>query len=155
MIRGMVSADAAAAAALIRSAFGSITVRLDPPPSALRVSASDVLALLASGGGAVWEDAGIRGCILWQQRPGGLYLGRLAVDPGWQERGIARHLLTAGEEEARRTGQIRTLLEVRLALPQNRRLFASAGYVETAERAHPGFTMPTYAEAEKCLAEIA
>ncbi|MGI4953801.1 MAG: GNAT family N-acetyltransferase [Janthinobacterium lividum] len=155
MIRAMVSADAAVVAALIRTAFGSITIRLDPPPSALRVSEPDILALLASGGGAVWDDAGIRGCILWQQRPGGLYLGRLAVDPDWQGRGIARLLLMAGEEEARRIGYVSTLLEVRLALPQNRRLFASAGYVERAERAHPGFTMPTYAEAEKCLVEIA
>lgn len=151
MIRALRAEDAVAAAQLIRTAFAAITVPLDPAPSALRVTADAVLAHLDGGGGAVWDENGLRGCVLWRPNENGLYLGRLSVAPGWERRGIARALVGAVEEEARRQGRSRLLLEVRLALAGNRRLFAACGFKETAERAHPGYAHPTFAEAEKPL----
>ena len=147
----MQAAEAEPVAVLIRTAFAAIAVPLDPAPSALRVTAADVAAQLQAGGGAVWDVDGVRGCVLWKPKGEGLYLGRLAVQPGWQGRGIARHLLDVVEAAARAQGMDRVLLEVRLALAGNRRLFAAAGFTETALRAHPGHAAPTYAEAEKLL----
>lgn len=68
-----------------------------------------------------------------------------------QGRGIGRALVASVEAEARRWGLARVLLEVRLALASNRRLFASCGFVETVQRAHPGYAAATFVEAEKVL----
>ena len=89
MIRPMTLADADAVAALIRAAFAAIAVPLDPAPSALHVTGDTVRTHLAGGGGAVWEEDGLRGGLLWAPQGNALYLGRLAVAPGWQGRGIA------------------------------------------------------------------
>ena len=151
MIRPMVTADADAVAALIRAAFAAIPTRLDPSPSALRVTEAEVAAVLEAGGGAVWDEAGVQGCVLWEARPQGLYMGRLAVRPGWQGRGVARRLLAAAEAEARRRGLPKLMLAVRLALDGNRRLFRAAGFTETTLRTHDGYAEPTFVEAEKRL----
>lgn len=73
----MTPGDADAVAALIRTAFAAISTPLDPAPSALRMSAAEVAGQLETGGGAVWDEAGVRGGVLWRPKGGGLYLGRL------------------------------------------------------------------------------
>ena len=152
MIRSLAPGDAEAVACLIREAFAAIPVPLDPAPSGLRVTAAEVLA---QEGGAVWDasgaGAGVQGCVLWRMRDGALYLNRVAVRPGLQRRGIARRLLDAAEAEGRRRGVVRLVLEVRLALPGNRRLFAAAGFREVREHAHPGFAVATYVEMGRVL----
>lgn len=148
MIRPLQPGDAEAVAALVREAFAAIPIPLDPAPSALRVTAADVLA---QEGGAVWDAGGVGGCVLWRMRDGALYLNRVAVRPGLQGQGIGRRLLNAAEAEGRRRGVPRLALEVRLALAGNRRLFAAAGFREVREHAHPGYAVATYAEAEKVL----
>jgi hypothetical protein len=40
---------------------------------------------------------------------------------------------------------------VRLALTENRRLFAASGFVAMTEAAHPGYARPTFAVMEKRL----
>jgi hypothetical protein len=42
-------------------------------------------------------------------------------------------------------------LGTRLVLADNRRLFASCGFVEIARHAHPGYAAPTWVEMEKRL----
>jgi hypothetical protein len=42
-------------------------------------------------------------------------------------------------------------LGVRIALPENQRLFAALGYVETERTAHPGFDVPTSITMRKVL----
>ena len=134
--------------ALIRAAFATIARELDPPPSALRVTADDLRVHLATGGGAVH---GRDGCILWVASEGVLYLSRLSVAPERRGEGIGTALLAHAEAEARRMGLARIQLEVRLALESNRRLFAGAGFIEGARHAHPGYAEPTYVEAYKPL----
>ncbi len=151
MIRSMRAEDAEAVAELIRVAFGAIRTPLDPAPSALRESGDSVRRQIEAGGGAVWIDAAVQGCVLWREQEGALYLGRLAVRPGRERRGIARALIRGAEQEAGRRGLVRVTLAVRLALEGNRRLFAAAGFRETALRAHEGYPAPTYVEAEKLL----
>ncbi len=147
------SADAADIAALIRAAFATYGPEVRPPPSALRETADSVAAQLAmpGAGGMVAEAAGLAGSVLWEEKEGGLYLARLAVDPAWRGQGIARALVGAVEAEARRLGLPRVHLGTRLVLADNRRLFARCGFREIAEHAHPGFTAPTWVEMEKRL----
>jgi predicted N-acetyltransferase YhbS len=153
-LRAMAPADAAAVAALIRAAFAAQSVVTDPLPSALRVTGADVTAHLRSGAGAVAEVAdALAGSALWVEQRGGLYLGRLAVAPAWRGRGIARALVAATEAAARMIGLPRVHLSTRLALPENRRLFAACGFVETTREAHPGYAEQTFVNMEKLLVE--
>ncbi len=89
--------------------------------------------------------------LLWAERDGGLYCGRLAVHPEFRGRGLARRLIAAAEGEARRRGLSRLDVRVRLELPDNLRLFRSCGFGEIGRDAHPGFAMPTILLLEKRL----
>jgi len=152
-LRPLAPADAAAAAALIRAAFAALSAPVDPPPSALRETAESVAAAILAGGGAgAWRGTVLVGAVLWTQKDGGLYVARLSVHPAWRGRGVARALMAAAEAEARRRALPRMLLSTRLALTDNRRLFAACGFRETAEHAHPGYPAPTFVDMEKSLA---
>jgi N-acetylglutamate synthase-like GNAT family acetyltransferase len=108
---------------------------------------------LAKGGGAVAEATDVVvGSALWAEQDGGLYLARLSVDPAWRGRAIARQLVAAAEAAAHAMQLPRIHLSTRLALIDNRRLFAACGFVETARQAHPGYAEPTFVDMEKWLA---
>ena len=151
-VRAMAAADCHTVAVLIRTAFVAQPVPTDPAPSALRETEITVAAHLAAGGGAV-ACAGdqIVGSVMWEPKDGGLYLERLAVDPAWRGRGIARALVAATEAAAGLAGMSRVHLGTRLVLTGNRRLFAACGFVEIAQHAHPGYAAPTWVEMEKRL----
>lgn len=152
-LRPLTVADAAAAAALVNACFADHVGLVDPPPSALRETADSLAAQMASGGGmAAVNDGSLAGIVLWFEKEGGLYLGRLAVDRAFRRLGIAKALIAAGEGEARRRGLPRLHLGTRLALTGNRALFVSCGFAEVARHAHPGFDRPTWVEMEKRLA---
>lgn len=152
-IRDLTARDADAVAALITRAFAAQPVRVDPAPSALRVTAADVLAVLKEGGGTGAEASGVlAGAVLWEEKDGGLYVSRLSVAPEWRGRGIAVRLLAAAEEAAQVKGLPRLHLGTRLALEGNRRLFARLGFREIAFHAHPGYATPTWVEMEKQIA---
>jgi GNAT superfamily N-acetyltransferase len=91
------------------------------------------------------------GVVLWVEKAGGLYLGRLAVRPDCRRRGIARALIAVVEAEAVRRGLRRVHLSTRLMLADNRRLFASCGYVEGRLGTHDGYGAPTSIDMEKAL----
>ena len=144
--------DAAATAALIRLAFATQTVATDPPASARNQTTASVSASLASkgqGGFAAWVGQTLAGCVLWQVKPRGLYLGRLAVHPNHRGKAIAPILINAIEAHARHLALPRLLLSTRLALADNRRLFARCGFIETEQHAHPGYAHPTFVDMER------
>jgi predicted N-acetyltransferase YhbS len=152
--RAMRPADASKVAALIRAAFAAQPVALDPPPSALRVTAGDVVAHLARagcGGAVIERDGRMVGCVLWEREADGLYVSRLAVAPAWRRGGLGRALLASAEAAARAASLDWLRLGTRLALSGNRRLFAASGFAETAFHAHPGFPAPTWVEMTKRL----
>ena len=152
-IRSLGEADAGTVAALIRLAFASLSATVEPPPSALRETAANIAAIFAAGGGGAGVDLDgrlVAACI-WQPQEGGLYFGRLSVHPEARGRGLARALIAAAEAEALARGLPRVLLSTRLALADNRRLFAAMGFREVALQAHPGFAEPTFVDMEKSL----
>ncbi len=155
MIRPLTQADATEVASLIRVAFATLSAPVSPPPSALLETAGTIASIFAQGGGgaAAERDGRIVGTCIWQQKNGGLYVGRLSVAISARGQGIARALLAAAETEARRRGLPKLLLSTRLVLTDNRHLFASFGFTEVATHAHPGFTEPTFVDLEKPLCE--
>ena len=86
---------------------------------------------------------------MWLEKDGGLYVARVAVDPAFRRRGVARRLLGEAEAAARALGLPRLHLGTRLVLADNRALFASCGFVEVGRHAHPGFAVATWVEMEK------
>jgi predicted N-acetyltransferase YhbS len=152
LIRALTPSDAAAACALVRRAFAAQSVATDPPSGALTETPETIAAALSFGGGAAFEEEeAIIGCVLWEEKGGGFYLGRLAVDPAFRRRGIARALVAAAEAAAVRRGLPLLHVRVRLALLDNRRLFATCGFVETTRHAHAGHSEPTSVAMEKRL----
>ena len=85
----MTEDDAPWVAALVRAAFAAQLLPTDPPASALRLSAADVLAHLRVGGGGGLARIGSRlvGSVMWSEQAGGLYVARLAVEEAPQRHG--------------------------------------------------------------------
>ena len=153
-IRPATAADAPALAALIAGAFAEYRGRLKPESGALSESADTIAAELARPEHMALmalDSAQPVGCVLCKPEDGDLYFGRLAVPPAQRGRGIARVLIAAVEAHGRKHGYPAVLLGVRIALPENQRLFAGLGYVEIARTAHPGFEEPTSITMRKVL----
>ncbi|PST26882.1 N-acetyltransferase [Mesorhizobium plurifarium] len=137
---------------LIRASFAYMDGRIDPPSSAhwltaasLSRKARDEIAFAAVAGRE------ILGCIFCRPEAECLYIGKLAVAPDFQRKGIGRMLMAAAEETARNLGLPALRLQTRVELAGNKATFAAWGFAETARTAHPGFTRPTSIEMRKVL----
>jgi GNAT superfamily N-acetyltransferase len=154
-VRPVALDEAEAVCALVHRAFAAQPIATDPPSSAFQETPATIADALTAGGGFGAAEAGrLVGAVLWEEKEGGLYLGRLAVHPAARGRGVARALVAAVEAEARRRALPRLHLSVRLPLLDNRRLFAACGFVETMRYAHPGYSEPTSVAMEKRLERL-
>jgi ribosomal protein S18 acetylase RimI-like enzyme len=130
--------------ALILDAFGYMESRINPPSSALRLTAASMKADADKGALLLAERAGeIVGCVFAQVKGDALYIGKLAVRPGLQGAGIGRKLVDAAREEARQRDLPMLELQTRVELVENHATFARMGFVKTGESAHQGFDRAT------------
>lgn len=139
--------------ALVRRAFSYMDGVIDPLSSAhlltaelLREKARAETIFLASQGDR------LVGCVALDNRGDRLYLGKLAVEPGLQGRGIGRLLVDAAEQFARAEGKPAIELQTRVELTGNHKTFARLGFVETGRTAHAGYDRPTSITMRKTLA---
>lgn len=138
---------------VIRTSFAYMDGIIDPPSSAHRLTPETLRAKAAHEVGFIAEAAGkIVGCAFLAGKPDHFYLGKLAVLPSWQGKGIGRRLMEAAEEHARRAGKPVMELQTRVELTANHRTFAALGYVETARTAHEGYDRPTSVTMRKRIA---
>ena len=137
--------------ALTHAAFGDLNI--DPPSSVLKETEADFKKRLASETCFVAEaDRELIGSVFCARMDdGALYIGRLAVRPGWRRRGVASALVNAAKAEAVRVGAPRIVLRARIALVSNVALFRRHGFVVTEEQTHEGFSAPTSYEMELSL----
>ena len=140
--------------ALILSSFAYMDAIIDPPSSAHRLTVDnlaqktrDEIAFIALDG----ED--LQGCIFCKPEATSLYVGKLAVSPLSQGKGVGVALLGQAEEVARDRQLPALRLETRIELTQNHSRFAAWGFVRTAENSHPGYTRVTSIEMTKVLAD--
>jgi ribosomal protein S18 acetylase RimI-like enzyme len=138
--------------ALILSSFAYMDGIIDPPSSVHRLTlaslaqkARDEIAFAAI------ENGRITGCVFCKPEPGFLYIGKLAVAPVSQGKGIGRRLLSVAEAIARERGLPALRLETRIELTGNHAAFARWGFARTAENSHPGFARTTSIEMQKRL----
>jgi len=137
---------------LILASFAYMNGRIDPPssalaltPQSLREKARNEIAYVALDGDK------IAGCVFCRAEPDSLYIGKLAVLPTAQRKGICRRLLTYAEADARERGLAVLRLETRIELTENHATFAALGFAKTAENRHPGFDRTTSIEMQKFL----
>ena len=138
--------------ALLQEAFAFMDGRIDPPSSlyrldaaALAAKAADEEVVLAFVGGA------LAGCLFAAPRGDSLYLGKIAVRPDLQGRGLARRMIALAEASAQSRGFKALELQTRVELTENHRAFAALGFVKVGETCHPGFTRPTSLTFRKAL----
>lgn len=138
--------------ALILGAFSYMDGRIDPPSSAhalniesLRQKIADEIAF------AVSDGERLVGGIFCKPEADCLYIGKLAVAPQTQGKGIGRLLLAEAEMTARSLGLPALRLLTRIELVDNHRAFAAWGFVQSGTMCHPGFTRPTAIEMRKTL----
>jgi len=145
--------DAAAIADTIAAAFEQYRGKLVPESGAFRETAQGIAAELAKDAGAiVAERNGVMlGCVVIKPMDGDLYFGRLSVRPEARGHGLAKRLIAAVEQEARDRGFDGVRMGVRVALPDNQRLFQSLGYREFSRETHAGFDRPTSINMRKPL----
>lgn len=152
-LRPATSADAAAIAATIAAAFAQYRGRLVPESGAFGETADAIAVELTKGASAIVAERNgeMLGCVITSLQEGDLYFGRLSVLPAARGLGLAKRLIAAVEDAARRRGLPGVRLGVRIALPDNQRLFQSLGYREISREAHPGFDHPTSINMRKAL----
>lgn len=139
--------------ALILTSFAYMQPRIDPPSSALHLTRQSLMekARVEKAYAAV-ETGRLLGCIFCKPEPPDcLYIGKLAVAPDAQAKGIGRLLLQAAEAYAADCGLTCLRLETRIELSENHRVFERWGFVQTAKGCHPGFTRATFVEMRKTL----
>ena len=146
-------ADSAAIAATIAAAFEQYRGKLVPESGAFAETADNITAQLQDGSGAIVAERNGRmlACVMTELQDGDLYFGRLSVVPAARGQGIARRLIEAVEDEARRRELAGVRLGVRIVLTENQRLFTQLGYVEISREAHEGFDHPTSINMRKAL----
>lgn len=139
--------------ALIFASFAYMNGRIDPPSSALLLT-PEALAQKARTeiGYAALDGDALAGCMFLQPEKDCLYLGKLAIAPQAQGRGIGRQLLAVAETVATELGLRSIRLDTRIELTGNHAVFGAWGFVRTAEKFHPGFNRITYIEMRKALA---
>jgi ribosomal protein S18 acetylase RimI-like enzyme len=145
VLRGATPSDAPAIATTIAAAFEEYRGKLTPESGAFGETAGAIAHELASDSGAIIAERNGRmvGCVMVKLLEGDLYFGRLAVLPSARGQGIARRLIEAVEDEARRRELSGVRCGVRIVLTENQRLFTSLGYGEIGREAHEGFDHPT------------
>lgn len=138
---------------LIRSAFAYMDGIIDPPSSARLLTVENLRAkALSEYAFIAVEDERLLGCVFCKPETSAtLYVGKLAVKPQAQGKGIGFLLLTKAEEIASEMGIKSLRLETRIELVGNHRKFSEWGFVKTAENSHPGYTRTTSIEMTKLL----
>jgi len=139
--------------ALILASFAYMRPRIDPPSSAAHLTLQSLMEKARSEKAyAAVESGRLLGCIFCKPEPPDcLYIGKLAVAPDAQGKGVGRLLLQAAEAQATVYGLSCLRLETRIELTENHHVFAKWGFVQTAEGCHPGFARPTFVEMRKTL----
>src|SRR5262245_20977133 len=157
-IRPARAEDAGAIAEVIQQAFAPYRGRLAPPAGALKETPESIAEKLAREAALVaLTSAGIAGCVFYRpaEAPGEIYLGRLAVLPERQREGLGARLMIALEDTARAAGARALILNVRIALPDNRAVFERLGFQAIGEGRHAGFDHPTFTVMRKALSGAA
>ena len=134
--------DWAGVQTLLRTAFADRAHKVDPPASFTRVSQTE-LATKAQSEDLFVIRSPLRACLFAQRRQDSYYLGKWAVAPAEQGKGLSRSLLDAAITRAKQLGLQNLTLETRIELLDNHRAFRALGFRLVRAGRHSGYTRPT------------
>ena len=141
---------------LLRESFAYMQSRIDPPSSLTRmdidsfkVKAAEETLIVAM------EGRTLIGCAFAAVQNECVYIGKVAVAQPARSKGVARAMLAAAEDLARKHGREQLELQTRIELVENHATFGALGFEKVAETAHPGYNRPTSITMRKRVAEIA
>ncbi|MFZ1815466.1 MAG: GNAT family N-acetyltransferase [Rhizobiaceae bacterium] len=130
---------------LILRSFDYMNAIIDPPSSALRLNVPALQEKAKHETGLViFQHARPVACMFCDTRPQALYVGKLAVEPGLQGKGLGSVLLGEAERIALASGRTRLELQTRIELAGNHEFFARHGFSRVGEGAHEGYSRPTW-----------
>lgn len=145
--------DWAGLLALLRESFAYMDNRIDPPSSIHRLDADGLAAKSAQEDLILtFRNGEPVGCLFSVPRGEALYLGKIAVKPRLQGRGITRRMLELAEAGARVRGLKVLELQTRIELTENHRAFAALGFEKVGETCHPEYDRTTSLTFRKILA---
>jgi ribosomal protein S18 acetylase RimI-like enzyme len=99
-IRGARAEDAGRIGEIARAAYRKYAPRIGRAPAPMT---ADFAAEIAAGRVVVIEaDGTVAGYMIAWPQADAYFIDNIAVDPGWQGRGLGRRLMDHGEREARR-----------------------------------------------------
>lgn len=151
---------------VIRESFAYMDGVIDPPSSAHKLNvhalrdkamremcfvATEVATATPTADPSPQGEPGILGCAFLAEHGDLFYLGKLAVLPAWQGKGVGRALMAAAEAHARQSGKPIIELQTRVELTDNHRAFAALGFAETGRTAHAGYERATSITMRKAL----
>lgn len=131
-------ADAPLVRGVMRAAFAEYERVLTPPSSALSETADDVAAAMRQGGAALaWLGDTLAASARYRLDADALYVGRVAVLPGFRRRGVGAALMRYMETVAREQRRALLRVSVRMQLPQNIGFYERLGYSLDSVADHP------------------
>jgi GNAT superfamily N-acetyltransferase len=141
---------------LLRETFAYMTPRIDPPSSLTRMGIDEFKAKAAEETLIVaTEGETLIGCAFAALQDECVYVGKVTVAQSARGKGIARAMLAAAEDLARRHGRRFLELQTRIELVENHATFGALGFEKVGETAHPGYQRPTSITMRKRVAENA
>lgn len=131
--------DAQGVLDLLHLCFAGMEGRIDPPSSLFRLTVDDIVEHPE-----VWTlGQPPFACVFLTSCAGALYVGKLAVHPDHQGRGLARKLIDHAALRAQALGLDALELHTRIELVENHVAFAAMGFHRVGDTTHPGFDHPT------------
>lgn len=155
-LRLATAADAGRLTSLIVESFHEYQGSVLPPSGAHEETAESICRRLARGTATIAALDGVEaGCIFCEAHDDGyLYFSRLAVLPGFRNRGVGGALIDHVESQARVGGAPGVRLGVRLQLSHLIARYQRLGYRITRLLTHDGYAEPTYVYMEKGSREL-
>ncbi|MEO1426450.1 MAG: GNAT family N-acetyltransferase [Pseudomonadota bacterium] len=133
---------------LIHESFAYMDGRIDPPSSlhAMGVKdrvqkAVDEILVVAIEGDAL--PLSLAGCLYCRLHDASCYIGKMAVSPSQQGKGIGRLLMAEAKAIAMENQRRFLELETRIELVENHRVFERWGFSKVSETAHAGYARRT------------
>lgn len=130
--------------ALIHQAYAYMDGVIDPPSSLHRMSVADFAQKARDETLIVAKlDGQLTGCLFCRREQDWIYVGKVAVSPDHQGKGICKALFAHAFNLAKSQGCKGLELETRIELVKNHRTFEKLGFAKVGDNAHEGYDRPT------------
>jgi len=128
----------------LRAAYAPMLGRINPPSFLDTMTTQDIIEKAKTEDFFLALDGDLPIACGFAHGDGPVYeIGKIAVSPTFQRRGLCRDLLATAERQGKLGGAEALQLYVRVELTENQDVYQALGFVQVATFTHPGFDRPT------------